>query len=165
MNTNKNEPKKYVYSPTYGEPVEVNLTMNMYACNDNLYIGMDYFEQEYDCMMPYGDVTVNTDLKLPFLYATIDNNNNGPSILPFLVEHGFGFDTGAVVNSGFCQFPIFKFSEDALKRIDPEMFQEYKKAHGSLSLDRKIKEAEKDDCGEVSLNDKEVSDDAELELD
>lgn len=164
MNINKNAPEKYAYSPTYGDPVEVNLTLNMYASNDNLYIGMEFFDPEYGCTVPYGDVTVNTDLKLPYLYATIDNNNNGPSIVPFLVEHDFGFDTGVVVNSGFCQFPVFKFSEDALKRIDPEMFQEYRKSHGSLSLDRKVKDAEIDCSQEApSHDDKSAAKDLELD--
>lgn len=129
----------FEYIDSYGGTNFVQFKMDMYRDNDNLYLGLDVYDPEVDAMLPYGDVTVNTHVNLPYLHSLIDTNNNGAAIIPFLVEKGFGELTGQSVVSGYCDFPIFKFSEEKLMEVCPKEFSEYRKAYGKApSLDLKI---------------------------
>lgn len=120
---------QFEYKTRHGDVEQVKITLDIYAHYDNLYLGMDYYDAELGGMVPYTDVTVNT-IKMPYLYAAIDTNNNGEEIVSFLEENGFGENTGKVVSSGWCVYPIFQFNEEALQRIAPYEFREYQKAHG-----------------------------------
>ena len=115
------------YTDSYGETYQVKPTLNTYLVNSNLYVGLEYLDQECNAWLPYADVTVNID-SLPFLESAIDTNNNGPNILAFLTSNGFGSLTGYVQPSGLCAFPVFRFNADKLKEIDAEIFTEYEKA-------------------------------------
>lgn len=116
-----------------GESIRVQPKINMYANDNNLYVGLDWYDQEYGCWEPYCDVTVNIR-KLPFLESAIDTNNNGDRIIKFLVDQGFGELTSKVQPSGFCIFPVFRFNPEKLKEIDPVMFEEYERASGYKEL-------------------------------
>lgn len=121
--------KEYEYEAMYGGTYQLTPRINMYANNDNLYVGFDYFDNEYECWDPYCDATVNI-IPLAYLEAAIDTNNNGMRMLDFLESAGFGKRTPFTVSSGFCTFPIFKFNEDRIREIDPVKFAEYQKAYG-----------------------------------
>lgn len=103
--------------------------LNFYVDNDNLYLGLVSEDLEWGGLEPYCDVTVNID-PLPYLHSCIDTNNNGAKMIAFLEQNGFGEDTGMHMFSGFCLYPVFRFNEDKLREIDPEMFDAYAKAHG-----------------------------------
>jgi len=96
---------------------EVKFKKNRYADNDNLYVGLDYFDDEFESYAPFGNITVNTDTKLKDMYAAIDTNNMGNEILKFIEDLGLAVDTGAVVHSGFCTYPVYKFSEMKLAEL------------------------------------------------
>ena len=131
----------FVYFDTFGDPNYVQFTMDMYANNNNLYLGLLSYEPEFDNMDNYTDITVNLT-NLPYLHAAIDTNNNGNNIISFLTEKGIAEFTGATLASGFCTFPVFKFSEEKLKEICPDEFSVYQKAHGKgVSLDDKMAKA------------------------
>ncbi len=132
----------YEYTTQYGGQYTVKPRLNMYANNDNLYVGLDCYDKGGAFWEPFGDVTVNID-SLPYLYSTIDTNNNGDKIIEFLEQNGFGECTPFVIPSGFCNFPVFQFKEEKLRAIDPVAFEKYAKAHGVKKepLDKKISSA------------------------
>ena len=124
-----NSDNSFEYKTRYGDIERVEVTLDIYAHYDNLYLGMDYYDAELGGKVPYTDITVNA-IKMPYLYSAIDTNNNGEEIMTFLEENGFGEDTGRVVSSGWCVYPIFHFNEETLQRMAPYEFREYQKAHG-----------------------------------
>ncbi len=133
-----------LYRSSFGLiPVYPHLAM--YCDNDNLYVGMDYYDEEEQMFDHFGDVTVNID-SLPYLHSTIDTNNNGDKILDFLQRNGLGETTGRYLSSGFCRFPVFHFNEQALHAIDLQAFEAYAKTHGqepnlNTRLDQKLQNA------------------------
>lgn len=152
----KVQPLVLDYTTPWGGTERVLPKLAMYTENNNLYVGLDFFDTDCDTWLPYADVTVNVGA-LPYLESAIDTNNNGQGIIAFLVENGFGELTGDAIPSGFCVFPVFRFNEEKLKEIDSFEFKNYAKAHGrdvsSQTLDEKISEAEEI----VELIDKAVS--------
>lgn len=132
----------FEYNDRFGVTYQVMPNMNTYLNNDNLYLGLDFYDTDCQAWLPYADVTVNVGA-LPFLESAIDTNNNGNDILDFLVKNGFGELTGAAIKSGYCEFPVFKFNEDKLKEVDSFAFELYAKAHNKelCSLDNVIIEA------------------------
>lgn len=128
----------YEYDSEYGGKYYVFPNMAQYENNDNLYIGLGYYDAKNDMLDHFGDVTVNIS-KLPYLHSAIDTNNNGEKLITFLEENGFGESTGFFLPSGFCKFPVFKFSEDKLRELFPKEFAEYQKSYGKeSSLDKRI---------------------------
>jgi len=144
-----NEKFELEYKSPWGSTEIVTPKINSYANNNNLYLGLDYFDNEFEEWLPYSDVTVNVG-KLPYLESAIDTNNNGTAIVTFLEENGFGYLTGLSIESGFCTFPVFKFNEDKLREVDVENFALYAKAHNRdlRSLDDTIKEAKEQGSAE-----------------
>lgn len=119
-----NNSLKMQYKTFWGSTEVVVPKLNTYLENNNLYVGLNFFEEEYECWEPFTDVTVNVG-KLPFLESAIDTNNNGNGIIDFLVQNGFGELTKKTIPSGFCVFPVFRFNEEKLREIDNEMFEQY----------------------------------------
>lgn len=131
----------FEYHPSYGGTEEVELTLDMYMDNNNLYMGMDYYDAELGGMDHFADITVNiTDL--PYLYSTVDTANNGQKIVDFLVENGIAEPTGLDMPSGYCLYPVMEFKAEALEKISPGVFRTYQKAHG---IEPKQQESSVDD--------------------
>lgn len=118
----------FLYNSLFGL-IPVYPFLSMYCDNNNLYIGFDFYDEEEQAFESYGDVTVNVG-KLPYLYSSIDTNNNGDKILDFLERNGFGQKTDFSIPSGFCRFPVFRFDPHILQKIDPKVFDEYAECHG-----------------------------------
>ncbi len=139
----ENGKKSYEYKSAYGDVYTVEPKLAMYVDNDNLYVGLDFYDEEYNCWDSFCDVTVNIN-KQPYLCSAIDTNNNGNAIVDFLEKNGIAEYTGMVNFSGYCAYPVFYFNEEKLKEINPEVFAEYAKAHGKNKepLDKKLKDAE-----------------------
>lgn len=92
----------------WGTEVDVKIRVSKYTLNDNLYVGLDYYEDGlYEG--PWSDLTVNLSNKLPLDRAYIDTNNNGESIVEWLTSLGLGEVIGYVC-SGFCKYPLFQFN-------------------------------------------------------
>lgn len=123
----------YPYHTSSGDLEWVTLEVNVYHANDNLYLGLLHYDKEEGFINQYGSVTTNR-IGMPYLFAAIDTEKNGPAIVPFLVENGFGEDTGKCVSSGHNEFPIFKFSEEKLREVCPEEFSFYEKARKGNAL-------------------------------
>ena len=121
--------QEYIFHASYGEAEKVEPYLSMYTDNDNLFMGLAYEDPEYG-KQPYTDVTVNIT-KLPYLMAAIDISNNGQEMMDFLVDNGFAVPLkGQSVRSGYVDFPIVVFNEEALAKIDPKTFAEYQQAYG-----------------------------------
>lgn len=146
----------YLYLSNNMGPIPVYPLLDIYKDFDNIYLGLDFYDEEEQCFDHYGAVTVNID-PLPYLCSAIDTNNNGDRMVDFLEREGFGKRTGQMLNSGFCRFPVFQFDEKVLCAIDPEIYRDYMKMHGRdpISafpgrLDDKLYDAEERAAGHLN---------------
>ena len=108
---------------------QVEVTVHTYQDNGNLYVGLNYYDEELDGMFPFGHITVNTGNKLGYLEAAIDVNNMGEDVVAFIVDNGLAENKGTVVHSGFCIYPVYKFSKKRLSELCPMDFARYKREH------------------------------------
>lgn len=131
--------KMFVYKDNSGDENDVALVLNMYNNNNNLYVGLEEYDKEYDYWDSFCDVTVNV-CKLPFLESAINIEFGGKEKIDFLVQNGFGELTGQSIPSGFCTFPVFRFNADKLKELAPEFFEEYARENGK-GIDEQIQDA------------------------
>jgi hypothetical protein len=46
-----------------------------------------------------------------------------------LCEQGLATDTGLYKTSGFCQYPLWQFSEETLREMDNDVYQQYSDAY------------------------------------
>lgn len=77
-----------------------------------------YSKEEYE-LEPYSVLTTNLGEFIAVKDAAyIDTNNNGTQILDWLIKNDFGLETSLTKHSGFCEYPLFVFNEDMLKKID-----------------------------------------------
>lgn len=131
----------FTYTSFFGS-YEVKPTVNTYRDWDNLYMGLECFDKEFESWERFSDITVNI-CPLPYLESAIDTNNNGSEILNFLEDNGFAVPTGKVVRSGFCSFPVYRFNEAVLEKIDPVNLAEYRRHRGmdKAPLDNQIQGA------------------------
>lgn len=143
-NSTQQEKDKLMYTDSFGDTFEVFPKINFYLDNNNLYLGLDSYDEDLEAIDAYCDITVNIDV-LPYLHSAVDLTYGGEGKIKFLEDNGFGHRTGQALRSGFGVYPIFAFNEDKLCQIDPETFAAYAKAHGKdkPSLDSKIGEAQK----------------------
>ncbi len=123
----KNE--KLMYTDSFGDTFEVFPKIDFYKSNNNLYVGLDAYDEDLEAVDSYCHITVNL-YELPYLHSAIDLTFGGEAKPKFLEENGFGHFTGEVINNGFGKYPVFEFDEDKIREINPETFAEYAKAHG-----------------------------------
>jgi len=86
-----------------------------YVNNDNLYIGVETWNDEYQGWEPWCDLTVN----LPGMdceenTAFLDINGCNPEIIAELHDKGYIQDTDIRVPSGYCSYPLVTFSQEFL---------------------------------------------------
>lgn len=117
----------YEYGSSFGD-ITVYPQFGLYQDN-NLYLGLRYYDEEEGRTDFFGSITVNTDT-LPYLHGTIDTNQNGEKILDFLEKNGFGKRTGRDIPSGFCKYPVFLFNEEAIQKHAPQVLEDYTRSHG-----------------------------------
>ena len=96
---------------SYDTIYEVELTRATYPYNGNLAIMATTKLGEL-----FGTLTVNTDYLLPPMFAAVDVNNM-PCIDKQLVQEGFATETGMMIESGWCQYPVLKFDLDKIPEI------------------------------------------------
>lgn len=119
-------------SSRYGGEYDVSLEINTYLNNGCMYIGL--IEQgEYP--EPYGDLTVNLDGKVPDYCGYVDLNNM-PELEKFIEDNNLGEFTGLTRRSGFCEYPLYMFNVDKLRKMCPDGMQVYEAGIG------KVREAE-----------------------
>ena len=95
-----------------GEKHKARFTKNEYANNSNLYIGVVTEEDGY--WEPWCDLTVNLGIPVPRNEAFLDTNNCAPEIITKLLGKGYAVDTGVRRSSGFCTYPLVRFTDEFL---------------------------------------------------
>ena len=115
----------------FGTTENVILTVNAYADNNSLYVGLLAIEDGFPEL--YGDVTVNLLASVPPYCAFVDTNNM-PEAADFLVENGIAEPTGLQQGSGFCNYPLYLFDAEKMRELCPDEMAVYEQANG---LDKK----------------------------
>ena len=92
----------------WGKDHPITFRLSKYAENDNLYVGMITWEEDFP--EPWSDLTVNLSVKCDKDCAFIDTNNNGDRIVEWLTTNNLATLTGRVRQSGFCVYPEMKFN-------------------------------------------------------
>lgn len=144
------------YATSYGETERVNITIGTYAHDDNIYVGLDFYDPDIGCMDFYGDVTVNITKLQPFMACIDTNNNNAEKITTFLTENGFGEPAGRSLPSGFCLYPVFRLNPQKLYEADPFGFKQYCKNAG-IELKPTLQESANESLDDVKKRAKERS--------
>ena len=98
----------------WGTAHQISFRLSNYAENNNLYVGLICYDDGYP--EPWSDLTVNLSVKCAENCAFIDTNNNGKSILEWLVLNELATPTGRTCQSGFCIYPEMKFDMDELMK-------------------------------------------------
>ena len=89
---------------------EYDVTVNKTSYyNGNLAITLDCYDEEFGCYVPYGNLTVNLDRRLPADNLAYVDTNNMPNAEQFIMENNLGEPTGDLGFSGFCCYPLYKF--------------------------------------------------------
>lgn len=91
----------------------IKLMIDRYTYNDNLYIGLICEEG------PYSNLTTNTDIVLSEDEAAVDVNNF-PEAREFIEMNNLGQNTGKLIQSGFCTYPVYKFDIKECKKYEWE---------------------------------------------
>lgn len=92
----------------YGETYNVEAFSLTYRNNGNYAVVL----RETDGM-PFATLTVNFDDELPEGMAFVDTNNC-PFAEEFIAENGLGEPTGAFHQSGYCEYPLYRFYTDKI---------------------------------------------------
>ena len=98
----------------YDETHRARFWKDNYVDNGNLYVGVTYWDEEFEDWMPWGDLTVNLDIPCKSNEAFLDTNNCSPDIIRVLKEKGYIKDVGITRQSGFCTYPLVEFTEEFL---------------------------------------------------
>lgn len=101
----------------WGQDHKITLSTDRYDNNGNLAVQMWCLDDE-EFPEPWSMLTVNLTKKCKPNCAFIDTNNNGDSIIDWLVKNNLGCETGNFEISGFCIYPEFEFNMDELKKYE-----------------------------------------------
>lgn len=106
----------------FDEDYRARFWKSEYLNNGNLYIGVVHWDEECKAWMPWGDLTVNLGMPLDKdkNEAFLDVNNCAPELIQELSAKGYIKDTGVVMPSGFCRYPLVEFSEEFLNGMYDE---------------------------------------------
>lgn len=105
---------------SYDEDHRARFYKDIYEYYGNLYVGVTTWDEECKCWMPWGDLTVNLDMKCKPNEAFLDTNNCAPDIIRILKEKGYIKDTGITRQNGWCTYPLYEFTEEFLNGIECE---------------------------------------------
>ena len=98
----------------YGETHKARFEKSEYANNRNLYVGVATWDEEYQYWEPWCDLTVNLDIPLDGDAAFLDTNGCTPEIINALTDKGYVINTGMTRSSGFCTYPLVRFTKEFL---------------------------------------------------
>lgn len=113
------EPIKF--KSQWGDEYKVIFYKDNYVDNNRLYIGCMCEDEEYGGYEPYCDITVNLAQYMPNgNFGFLDTNNGDPNLFNLMSERGWVEDTGIMGTSGFCIYPLVKFSDEFLAMIERE---------------------------------------------
>lgn len=109
------------FTSQWGNEYKVIFRKSNYANNNRLYIGCLCEDEEYGGYEPYCDVTVNLAQNMPDgNFGYLDTNNGDQNLFDLMFENGWIEDTGNFGMSGYCIYPLVKFTDEFLKMIESE---------------------------------------------
>jgi hypothetical protein len=113
--------KPIKFKNQWGNEYKVIFYKDNYMDNNRLYIGCMCEDEEYGGYEPYCDVTVNLAQNMPNgNFGFLDTNNGDPNLFNLMSERGWIEDTGIMGFSGFCVYPLVKFSDEFLEMIEQD---------------------------------------------
>lgn len=102
----------------FGKKYNARFRKSSYVNGGNLYIGVVIWEEDGEYWEPWCDLTVNLPgQELKDKQALLDTNNCPPVIIDILFDKGFIRDTGIMMPSGFCIYPLVEFTEEFLNNV------------------------------------------------
>ena len=117
MTTEKQKPIKF--KSQWGEEYDIIFEKSSYAKNGRLFVRCLCEDKEYGGYEPYCNVTVNLKDYLPKgNYAFLDTNNGDPKLFGLMFENGYVEEVDGLVGfSGYCIYPVIKFSDEFIEMI------------------------------------------------
>lgn len=115
---------RYTYESAYGGRQEVEIFINAYTLNNNIYVGLRGVEPD-GSIHHYADLTVNIPSApaLEPFQAAIDIEHLGQlDAMNFLSESGLASHAGRYLPSGYMMFPVYEFDAGKLAEADPQGF-------------------------------------------
>lgn len=119
--------KAYEYQSLYGKQM-LYFSMGIYNHDKSLALMASTFNDLYQLDEPYGYITVCLGREHKRARAFVDVNNL-PGIDKVLEHYGIAKPTGVKVTSGFVVYPEYIFSENFLRTISPDAYEEYLKVN------------------------------------
>lgn len=95
-----------------------------YLSTGNLYFYIKVYEE--DSMPRTISITENYNKKLPYLHGVVSGSDINSNI-DFLTNYNLAEPTGETFEFDKEKCYVFKFNEDVLKKLNPEMFKNYRK--------------------------------------
>lgn len=89
--------------------VKAYLVRGEYANNNTLFVHM--MGSEGGGWEPWANITVNLNHPLQDDRLAFIDTNNCPWAASFLIEKGLAVDTGILWQSGYCQYPLYRFTD------------------------------------------------------
>lgn len=120
LNNLKEEQELIKFKSQWGDEYNIKFYKANYSNNGRLYIGCMCEDKEYGGFEPYCDVTVN----LPQYtlakgnYGFLDTNNGDPKLFAFMRENDWIVDMDEFGVSGFCTYPLVKFTDKFMEIVE-----------------------------------------------
>ncbi len=133
----RKETGSLIYHSEYGGDSEIQLDVQQYANNGRIAISMITNEEGYPEL--FGSLTVNIDASAPDYCGYLDTNNLS-NAEKFVTENGLGEFTGLTGRSGYCEYPLYLFNAEKLRKLCSEQMAAYEH---SIGADVKKPEKEK----------------------
>ena len=112
------EMKTFKFKSQWGTEYNIIFFKSNYMDNNRIYIGCMCEDEEYGGYEPYCDVTVNLNQIIPTgNYGFLDTNNGDPNLFRLMKANRWIEDTGILGFSGWCSYPLVKFSEEFINEI------------------------------------------------
>lgn len=113
--------KPIKFKSQWGKEYNVIFYKDSYANNGRLYVGCLCEDEEYGGYEPYCNVTVNLEQKMPNgNFGFLDTNNGDPNLFNLMFENEWMENMGNFGMSGFCVYPLVKFSDEFLEMLETE---------------------------------------------
>lgn len=114
------EQKPIKFKSQWGEEYNIIFRKDTYKNNGRLYVGCLCEDKEYGGYKPYHRaVTVNIEFPLPEgNYAFLDTNKGDKKLFKLMFKKGYMEEIEGLMGfSGFCTYPVVKFSDEFLEMI------------------------------------------------
>ena len=103
----------------YGVNYELTFKKGAYKNNNSLAIQIMCQEDGEEFQEPFAMLTVNLNSgELPSNCAFVDSNNCPTGIIMNLIADGVAIMTTVSAQSGFCTYPLVKFSDEWLASLE-----------------------------------------------